>query len=163
FTYVPPGLTTLHSVKKWAVNVGPPALPYGDYIGKNVGNGPGGAGSTMTLTLTPGQTTPAGAVSLGGGTYTYNSSGTQPNAGGIRIVQSGACVDPILNSSFGACAGDPCDLTLTGQHHVNLPGFTSGTDLGDPYVSGTTTYSRSIPPPSSFTDLCGQTSPYTGT
>jgi PilC-like protein with beta-propeller domain len=161
FPYVPPGLTATHSVKKWAVASGPPA-PNGDVLGKNVGNGPGGAGSTMTLTLTPGQTTPGGAVSLGGGTYTYDWYGTQANAGAISIVKSGACTDPILAYPFGACASDPCDLTLTGQHHVNFPGFTSGTDLGDPYVSGGITYSRSIPPPASFTDLCGQSTPYTG-
>ena len=50
FAYTPPGLSTSHSTRKWVVQTG----ASGDVISKNVGNGPGGAGSQMTVTLAAG-------------------------------------------------------------------------------------------------------------
>ncbi|HVP59208.1 MAG TPA: PilC/PilY family type IV pilus protein [Myxococcaceae bacterium] len=158
FTYTPPGLPASHPTRKWVVRTG----ASGDVLSKNVGNGLGGPGSQITVTLSPGQTSPGGAQSLGGGTYTYDWHHAVGSAGVVSLVKGGSCATPVLGYTGGACAGDPCDLTLTGQHTTPFPPFTSGTDLGDPYTSGTTTYSRSGPTTATFTDLCGKTSPYVG-
>jgi hypothetical protein len=158
FSYTPPGLWASHPTRKWVVQTG----PSGDVISKNVGNGPAGPGSQMTVVLAPGEVSPGGATSLGGGSYTYDWFQTVDTAGAISIAKGAVCANPLLGYDQGVCAGDPCDLTLTGEHIQPYPGFTSGTDLGDPYVSGTVTYSRSGPITAGFTDLCGQSSPYTG-
>ena len=158
FAYTPPGLPASHPTRKWIVQTG----ASGDVISKNVGNGVGGPGSQITVTLAAGQVSPGGATSLGGGTYTYDWYQTVGSFGGISLTKAGVCADPILGYNFGVCAGNPCDLTLVGEHTTPFPGFTSGTDLGDPYVSGGVTYSRSGPSTAAFTDLCGKTSPYVG-
>ncbi len=158
FSFTPPGIPASHPTRKWVVGTG----LTGDVLSKNVGNGTSGLGSQVTITLTPGQVSPGGATSLNGGTYTYDFDHTVSPAGIVSLVNPGVCTNPIVGYNAGVCAGDPCDLTLTGQHTTPFPPFTSGTDLGDPYISGGITYSRSGPTTVPFTDLCGQTSPYSG-
>ena len=127
-----------------------------------MGNGAGGAGTFITVTLTPRPDLP-GRHPVAERRHVH-----------LRLVQADRqlrrhqpgegrhCVDPIIGYNAGACAGNPCDLTLTGEHTTPFPSITSGTDLGDPYVSGGVTYSRSGPVTANFTDLCGKTSPYAG-
>ena len=166
FTFTPPGLPASHPTRLWSVgNIipGPPASSTGDIISQNVSNGGGGPGTQITITLSAGQTSPGGTQSLNGGTFTYDWYKRVGAFGGISLVKSGpVCASPILGYNAGACATDPCDLTLTGEHTTPFPGFTSGTDLGDPYTNSTATYNRSGPTTATFTDLCGKTSPYSG-
>jgi len=159
FPFVPPGLPASHPSRKESVGTG----DSGDVITKNVGDGPGGAGTSITVALSPNQFSPAGTQSVNGGTFTYDWYKRIANFGGISLVKSGpVCADPIIGYNAGACATSPCDLTLTGEHTTPFPPFTSGTDLGDPYTNATATYSRSGPVTANFTDVCGKTSPYSG-
>jgi len=159
FMYTPPGLPASHPTRKWAVGTG----DTGDVITKNVGDGPGGAGTFITEVLGPNTFSPGGTKTVNGGSFQYDWYKRITNFGGISLVKSGVCADPIIGYNAGACASSPCDLTLTGQHTTPFPPFTSGTDLGDPYTNMTATYSRSGPVTANFTDACGKTSPYVGT
>ncbi|HET9158197.1 MAG TPA: PilC/PilY family type IV pilus protein, partial [Myxococcaceae bacterium] len=129
-------------------------------------NGGGGSGTTISLNLNPGDTSPGGTQTLNGGTFVYtwfNRVNSNSLGSGISLVKTGAtCTNPILGYAGGACTGDPCDLTLVSEHMTPFPGFTSGVDLGDPYTNSTATYNRSGPTTKTFSDTCSLPSPYSG-
>src|SRR5262249_13912826 len=89
FSFTPPGppaLPASHPTRKWSVgNIsGNPTT--GDIISKNVGNGaPGGAGTFITISLLPGDYSPAGTRTLNGGTFQYNWYNRVASWGGISI------------------------------------------------------------------------------
>ena len=163
FTFTPPGLPASHPTRKWSVGTVVGTTSTGDIIAKNVGNGAGGAGTNITVSLLPGDVSPGGTKTLNGGTFQYDWYTRVSGWGGISLTKTTpVCADPLIGYTGGACATDPCDLTLTGEHTTPFPSFSSGTDLGDPYTNATATYNRSGPTTATFTDFCGQPSPYSG-
>ena len=98
-------------------------------------------------------------ITVNGYTYTWNA---RQNAGALSLVNGGSCQATISAYNQGACAVQPCDLTLTGQHTQVFPPIYSGSNLGTPITYNGNTYTRTSSANSSFTDVCTLTSPYTG-
>ncbi|HTS82844.1 MAG TPA: PilC/PilY family type IV pilus protein [Myxococcaceae bacterium] len=86
-----------------------------------------------------------------------------PIDGQFSFLQvAGSCPAQFLGYNAGACAVQPCDLTLTGTMPQAYPPIWSA-DVGPTFTQGPATYTRPITATSgTFNDVCGLTSPYNG-